>query len=88
MEKEYIERERLLTVLERNFGYTGGAAVLKQLIEVQPAADVVEVKHGEWVAETERTGTYSHCSECGCRCAGYTPNYKFCPKCGRPLKGE
>lgn len=32
---EYIERGRLLTVLERNFGSIGGAAVMKQLIEAQ-----------------------------------------------------
>ena len=41
--KEYIERERLLKVLKKNFGHTGGAAIMKQLIEIQPAADVVEV---------------------------------------------
>lgn len=41
-----------------------------------------------WVAETERTGNYSHCSECGCRCRGYLPNYKYCPNCGAKMDLE
>ena len=51
-------------------------------IEAEP------VRHGRWVAETERMGTYSHCSECGCRCQGYTPNYNYCPNCGADMRGE
>lgn len=41
---------------------------------------------GKWIAEVERTGTYSHCSECGCRCRGYVPNYKYCPNCGARME--
>ena len=39
----YGDLDRLAEVLERNFGHTGGAAVLKQLIDNAPTADVVEV---------------------------------------------
>lgn len=42
---------------------------------------------GEWIPEREGPGTYSHCSVCGCRCAGYSPNYIFCPSCGARMKG-
>lgn len=31
-----IDADRLLLVLEKNFGHTGGAAVMRQLIEIQP----------------------------------------------------
>lgn len=31
-----IDANRLLQVLERNFGHTGGAAVMRQLIDIQP----------------------------------------------------
>lgn len=47
--------------------------------------DAARVVRGRWVAETERTGHYAHCSECGCRCAGYIPNYKYCPNCGSKM---
>ena len=40
---EYIERDRLLKVLEHNFYGIGGADVMRQLIEMQPAADVSPV---------------------------------------------
>lgn len=50
-----------------------------------PAADVAPVVHGRWIAETERMGNYSHCSECGCRCQGYTPHYNYCPNCGAKM---
>lgn len=31
-----IDADRLLRVLESNFGNTGGASVMRQLIEIQP----------------------------------------------------
>lgn len=37
---EYIDRDRLLKVLEHNFCGIGGADVMRQMIEMQPAADV------------------------------------------------
>lgn len=40
---EYIERDRLLKVLEHNFYGIGGADVMRQLIEMQPAADAAPV---------------------------------------------
>lgn len=45
------------------------------------------VRRGRWIAETDRMGHYSHCSECGARCQGYTPNYKYCPNCGAKMDG-
>ena len=45
----YIDADRLLLVLEKNFGHTSGADTLKQLIDIQPTAGVEEVKHGECV---------------------------------------
>lgn len=40
---EHIERDRLLKVLEHNFYGIGGADVMRQLIEMQPPADVSPV---------------------------------------------
>lgn len=40
---EYIDRDRLLKVLEHNFCGIGGADVMRQLIEMQPAADATPV---------------------------------------------
>lgn len=40
---KYIDRDRLLKVLEHNFCGIGGADVMRQLIEMQPAADAAPV---------------------------------------------
>lgn len=40
---EHIDRDRLLKVLEHNFCGIGGADVMRQLIEMQPAADAAPV---------------------------------------------
>ena len=40
---DYIDRDRLLKVLEHNFCGIGGADVMRQLIEMQPAADAAPV---------------------------------------------
>lgn len=45
------------------------------------------VKHGRWIAQTDYPGTYAKCSECGCRCRGYVPNYHYCPDCGAKMDG-
>lgn len=40
-----IDADRLLQVLETNFGHTGGAATIRQLIEIQPTL----TPPNEWV---------------------------------------
>ena len=40
---EFIDRDRLLKVLQHNFCGIGGADVMRQLIEMQPAADAAPV---------------------------------------------
>lgn len=42
-----IDAKRLKEVLERNFGHTGGADVLKQLIDAQPTIESVKQ---EWIS--------------------------------------
>ena len=45
-----IDADRLLRVLESNFGNTGGASVMRQLIEMQPTL----TPPNEWVSAEER----------------------------------
>lgn len=45
-----IDADRLLQVLEINFGHTGGADVMRQLIEAQPTL----TSPNEWVSVEER----------------------------------
>jgi membrane protease subunit (stomatin/prohibitin family) len=50
-----------------------------------PAADVVEVRHGEWVDKRHKmTGNTPCCSVCG---GFHTIETKFCPNCGAKMDG-
>ena len=56
-----------------------------QVFDSQPAADVVEVVHGEWLGER---GGFT-CSICGCEApedGGYWAS-PYCPYCGAKMDG-
>lgn len=56
--------------------------VAELCIKQAPAADVAEVKHGEWV----HGECVSHCSECGVET--YPENITpYCPNCGLRMDG-
>ena len=104
MAKEYIEREALYKeVTERYCDITAGAYPfnivaydMAKLVKNAPAADVVEVVHGEWINDF---GSYStmHCSKCEWR-VPYIEDYwaiqelysslHNCPNCGAKMDGE
>lgn len=89
MSKEYIDKAAFIeylgfenTIQEREENI--GEIVTLEDFDRQPAADVVGVKHGEWIY-----GDFDipHCSECGNE---VLPNQisKFCPNCGAKMDGE
>ena len=58
-------------------------------LDTVPAADVMEVRHGQWVNEhQEGLGSFSaECSLCGKRTLAYF-HYFYCPNCGAKMDGE
>lgn len=98
----YIEREPLIKTLNglyehhltmRNYAADGATFDCISTVIDAPTADVVEVRHGEWVD--------NHCSLCGMtpldervwKDLGLTPpKYEycmtFCPICGAKMDGE
>ena len=56
----------------------------KRIVESQPAADVVEVRHGRWEPRMQDDGYGEYllyfCSECGAVSPNMTRNY--CQNCG------
>ena len=102
---EYIERGALLNNRPegRNIGQIGKEEYNKgwndcchaffECIEEEPAADVVEVKHGRWYWEDD---DYCRCSECTQK-APVVPQYQdepittktnYCPNCGAKMRGD
>ena len=62
---------------------------LLELVNALPTADVVEVKHGEWIRPTIIHGMtiagLLHCSVCG---EVPCDEGKYCPNCGADMRGE
>lgn len=89
-EKEFIEREAVVAFLEN----MAASRYLIQCFENKekfPAADVVEVRHGEWIKHP-----YHKYWECNL-CDGSAPvdcqkeefyQSDFCPSCGAKMDGE
>jgi hypothetical protein len=106
-EKEYIERKALVEEIreaqrrlescddikwERNKPYFKGLAWAHRIVLDAPAADVVEVRHGEWVQNPYCKGIF-YCSECGrtVEDGSFNPNpsehFPYC-HCGAKMDGE
>lgn len=102
MTKEYIERPSLIGKLTssetqsamREMDGSQAYGFFLSMVNSETAADVVEVKHGEW----DDTGRYKfpggsvavRCSECGCclTAGEYRMNvWNYCPVCGARMDG-
>lgn len=98
MAKKYIDLDildgweiELSRTTER--GYESMTTTVKELAEVLPVADVVEVRHGRWIKHKDRTCWY--CSECvtddyyaysfNCDTDVYELQDKYCPNCGAQM---
>lgn len=83
--KEYIEREALNKVIDYeievcNSGIAKGALEFLK-VRVEPAADVVEVRHGQMIeGECTVCGWHGDCVD--------TPYYNYCPNCGCKMDRE
>ena len=91
---EYIEREKALQLLNKNsitkkITLADGVSIYNT-IEKIPTADVVEVRHGEWIAVSSSdmsTGKAFKCSKCQkMRYGVRLPPY--CQECGAKMDGK
>lgn len=94
--KEYIEREALLSSREKAIWVYENANILNAktirealkplldgILDV-PAADVAQVRHGEWIPVDEQYDAFD-CSECD---AMVSRMMNYCPRCGARMTGE
>ena len=96
-EKEYIERGAVLRKVRYICDTYGVPKIicerLKKAMDKCTAADVVEVRHGEWIDKSKYiNGLYNprfDCSVCGH--IFWHPSaqtYNYCPACGAKMDGE
>lgn len=74
------------TEIQEQFDYRA----FKSIVESQPTADVVEVKHGKWQEERWCDNFQHTCSLCHStvRVHPQSVAYKYCPYCGAIMDGE
>ena len=103
MAKEYISHEVMMNALADKFKSRIGSSHVPTWNDAYdtvthiPTADVVEVRHGRWIADKEDVewGNYLiryRCSECKERPHFDKDKYKFilspyCPNCGAKMDG-
>ena len=85
---KYIDVESLLNNLPDDIQYK---ASVKRVLMQAPSADVVEVRHGEWITPKCRDADdWKECSRCG-YCFDVSVGHKptpYCPECGAKMDGE
>lgn len=95
MTKKYIDAESAKRVIKKvcetyniafENGHGGFGDMLAKAIDDMPAADVQEVRHGQW----EDANETFECSICGYSFEneGYMHFFNFCPNCGARMDGE
>ena len=88
--KEYIEREMLLELYDNtdelnidNFHVP--IEVVRQNILDQPAADVKEVVHAEWLGKPLGGFATVRCSNCKNVFSENSGRWRYCPSCGAKM---
>lgn len=70
-----------------SMGISRGIDRAETVIEMQPTADVVEVRHGTWYHGTEHGAVYAKCSACGRKMNYSCYGYAYCALCGAKMDG-
>ena len=89
---KFINADRLLqrlttinSTVEQGIKYYNS---VYNLVNEQPAADVVEVKRGEWMLHPDGSGTCSCCNRTQKSVWDYDSAQNFCGHCGADMRGE
>lgn len=84
----YIDYDRLFDAIEELYKFSAGKerkafSTVLDLINVQPFADVQEVRHGKW-GRSILADDFFRCSVCG---AVWNRKFEYCPHCGAKMDG-
>lgn len=91
---EYIEREavfKIVTDMICDCKVTHKGRAIRRNIKQLPVADVVEVRHGEWIdSETNEGAVCSLCKSFFDSYYGFFADeqFKYCPNCGAKMDGK
>ena len=92
-DKEYIERGALIEMLNSKSDMAMGTpkavfANAAKMVELMPAADMVEVVHGTWTLNKDGSGTCNQCGTTQKNVWDYNDWQNYCGCCGARMDGE
>ena len=76
---EYIDREKLLRDIDH---YHVSDGKFQHWVEIQLAADVAPVVHGEWIGKPIAGYSNVRCSNCRTVYSDNNGRWNYCPNCG------
>lgn len=95
---KYIANDYLENIIDYYLCHSNGAehyayGVMRGELRIAPAADVVEVKHGNWIIDEHGHVCYVTCSICEKEYACHygmlkLQNFSYCPNCGSKMDQE
>ena len=81
---DYIDRDALLRDIEH---YCVSDGKMQHWVQVQPAAAVAPVKHGQW-KQVSKANRAVKCTACGFTTdSARARMYRYCPDCGAKMDG-
>ena len=81
----YINEDDFCEYIRKSTTPSGAEWTVSKIKEM-PAADVAEIKHGEWVVNFSATNLFDfYCSNCN---HFHTVRSNFCSNCGADMRGE
>jgi hypothetical protein len=89
---KYIDREALVSIFNAKADMAIGTPkevfhAAAKMVELLPAADVVEVRRGEWSRSDEFDEQYGYLYKCSC-CGRLCWVNNYCSYCGAKMDGE
>ena len=92
---EYIERDEAvrkaiyacIKIVGHGISHIDAVDIAEEIDSI-PTADVVEVRHGEWVLDTSSCVASLKCGECDYAASIGLDVHKFCPHCGAKMDGK
>lgn len=93
MMSRYIDADLLKDEFIGDFTEDYGVLLIKSVIDLQPTADVQEVKHAKWIDKPLSGYSYCRCSNCRKITEIFVSRYgvatqKYCPNCGAKMDLE
>lgn len=98
---DYISRDEAIFAIDGELLDSLSEGMAKEILEMLPAADVVERKIGQWeeirvmpeaydITGEKTWASVMRCNKCGFEAfaiEGHFAQYHFCPNCGSDMRG-